>query len=70
MHRQLSGRKLDAGCGHDLRIKPPSTASSSFSITSNCSHHEVGLVNRETSANTECSLVKDISKILHKHQMQ
>ncbi|KAI5396819.1 hypothetical protein KIW84_062881 [Lathyrus oleraceus] len=25
--QQLSGRKLDAGRGHDLRIKPPSTAS-------------------------------------------
>ncbi|KAI5395163.1 hypothetical protein KIW84_061676 [Lathyrus oleraceus] len=62
MHRQLSGRKLDAGCGHDLRIKPPSTASSSFSITSKCSHHEVGLANRETSANKE--LVHKFQRLL------
>ncbi|KAI5406271.1 uncharacterized protein LOC127083081 [Lathyrus oleraceus] len=68
MHRQLSGRKLDADCGHDLRIKPPSTAGSSFSITSNRSHHEVGLANRETSGNTECSPVEDIPQVLHEYQ--
>ncbi|MCI33701.1 dentin sialophosphoprotein-like, partial [Trifolium medium] len=41
IHRQSSGRKLDADCGYDSRIKPSST-SSSISITSNHSHHEVG----------------------------
>ncbi|CAI8598108.1 unnamed protein product [Vicia faba] len=68
MHRQLSGRKLDADCGHDLRIKPPSTAGSSFSIPSNHSHHEVGLPNRETSGNTECSPVEEIPQVLHEYQ--
>lgn len=65
--RQLSGRKLDGDCGYDLRIKAPSTGSS-FSITSNHSHHEVGLATRETSGNTEYNLVEEIPQVLRENQ--
>lgn len=67
IHRQLSGRKLDADCGYDLRIKPPSP-SSSLSITSSHSHQEVGLATREASGNAECSLVEEIPQVLQETQ--
>lgn len=65
--RQLSGRKLDVDCGYDLRIKPPSTASS-FSGTSNHSRHELGLATQETTANTEYGSVEEVSQVFQEMQ--
>ncbi|CAJ1852629.1 unnamed protein product [Sphenostylis stenocarpa] len=56
--RQFSSRKLDVDCGYDLRIKPPSTASS-LSGASNHSRHELGLATQETAGNTEYGFVEE-----------
>ena len=65
--RQLSGRKLDVDSGYDLRIKPPS-AGSSFSGTSNHSHHGLGLASQDTSGKTECGFVEEIPQVLQEMQ--
>ncbi|KAK7246952.1 hypothetical protein RIF29_41825 [Crotalaria pallida] len=63
VQRQPSGRKLDADCGYDTRIKRPSTGSS-FSGTSNHSHHGLGSATQETfSGNTECQIPEEISLV-------
>ncbi|KAI9080876.1 hypothetical protein K1719_037185 [Acacia pycnantha] len=53
--RQLSGRKLDVDGGYEIRIKHERSGSS-FSVTSNHSHHGVGLATQET----ESEVTKDI----------
>ncbi|KAE9604812.1 hypothetical protein Lalb_Chr11g0075701 [Lupinus albus] len=63
VQRLLSGRKLDVDCGYDLQVKPPSTGSS-FSGTSNHSHHELVLATREISGDIECGFVEDIPGII------
>ncbi|KAL1289832.1 hypothetical protein HN51_058204 [Arachis hypogaea] len=61
--RQLSSRKLDVDCGYDLRIKAPS-AGSSFSGTSNHSHHGLDLATHDNYRKTECRSVEDTSQVL------
>lgn len=60
VQRQFSGKKLDVEYGYDIRIKPQSTESS-FSGTSNHSHHGLGLTTEESSSgNTECGITEDM----------
>ncbi|OIV97485.1 hypothetical protein TanjilG_11009 [Lupinus angustifolius] len=63
VQRQLSGRKLDVEFGYDLGNKPPSTYSS-FSGTSNHSHHGLLLTNLETSSNTDSGFVEETPQVL------
>ncbi|KAE9587815.1 hypothetical protein Lal_00021984 [Lupinus albus] len=63
VQRQLSDRKLDVNCAHDLQNKPPSTGSS-FSSTSNHSHHGLVLATTETSGNTDCGFVEEMPQVL------
>ncbi|XP_020239271.1 uncharacterized protein LOC109818219 [Cajanus cajan] len=67
VQRQLSGRKLDVDSGYDLRIKPPSTASS-FSGASNHSRHDLGLITRETVGSTEGGFVEEVPRVLQEIQ--
>ncbi|MED6133988.1 hypothetical protein PIB30_033294 [Stylosanthes scabra] len=65
--RQLSSKKLDADCGHDLRIKA-SSAGSSFSGTSNHSHHGSDLAVHDNYRKTECCFVEETSQVLQERQ--
>ncbi|KAF7813629.1 flocculation protein FLO11 [Senna tora] len=60
VQRQLSGRKLDVDCGYEIRIKHQRTGSS-FSGTSNHSHHGIGLATQETECGkTDCGILAEI----------
>lgn len=67
VQRQLSSRKLDLDSGYDLRVRPPSTASS-FSGASIHSRHELGLATRETAGSTECGFVEEMPHVLQEIQ--
>ncbi|KAJ1410607.1 hypothetical protein SESBI_21773 [Sesbania bispinosa] len=69
VQRQLSGRKLEADCGYDLRIKPPTPSTgSSFSGTSNQSHRELVHATQEISGNKECGFVEEVPQVLQEMQ--